>query len=91
MTQRMIDARMKKLEALEAQRKELEARIEAVKADIQDEMGDEELIETPTYIIHWTFTTSSRFDSKTFKAEHGKMYSQYLKETQSRRFSYAAK
>lgn len=91
MTQRMIDARMKKLEALEAQRKELEDQIEAVKTEIQGEMGDDELIETPAYIIRWTFTSSNRFDSKSFKAEHEKMYNQYLKETQSRRFSYAAR
>ena len=38
MTQRMIDARIKKLETLEAQRKELEAQIEAVRSEIQDEM-----------------------------------------------------
>lgn len=91
MTQRMIDARMKKLEALETQRKELDDQIEAVKAEIQGEMGDDELIETPAYIIRWTFTTSNRFDSKSFKAEHEKMYNQYIKETQSRRFSYAAR
>ena len=91
MTQRMIDARMRKLEALEEQRKELESQIEAVKAEIQEEMGDDELIETPGFIIRWTFTSSNRFDSKSFKSEHERMYNQYLKETQSRRFSYAAR
>ncbi len=91
MTQRMIDARMKKLEALEAEKKELEAQIEAVKTEIQGEMGDDETIETPAYIIRWTITKTNRFDSKTFKQEHEKMYNQYLKESQSRRFSYAAR
>ena len=41
------------------------------------------------FLIRWTTVVSSRFDSKTFQKEHAAMYSRYLKQTESRRFSIA--
>ena len=91
MTARAIEMRIKKLSALEEQKKELEKQIEVVKGQIQEEMGEAETLETPAFIIRWTTFITSRFDSKKFKADHEKLFNQYSKETSSRRFSYSAR
>ena len=85
---RQIDNRIKKLQELEAQKKELEALISGLKEDIQADMGDDEIRQTDRFIIRYTTVKTSRFDSKAFKAEHAALYSQYTKETHSRRFTY---
>lgn len=89
MTARAIEMRIKKLSALEEQKKELEKMIETVKSEIQEEMGESEIIETPAFVIRWTTFITNRFDSKKFKEEHGKLFNQYSKESASRRFSYS--
>lgn len=40
--------------------------------------------------VKWTRYTTSRFDSKTFKAEHGAMYEQYVKTDPAQRFQVVA-
>lgn len=91
MTERMIDNRVKKLRGIEAQIKELEKQAEALKNEIKTEMGEAETYETPLFIIRWTNTTSNRFDSTAFKKEHSALYTEYLKQICSRRFTVTAK
>ncbi len=91
MTQRQIDNRVKKLADLEEQKKALEEQISSLKAEIQDEMKETETLETANYIIRWTSVTSERFDSKSFKNEHAELFSKFVKQTESRRFSFVAK
>lgn len=91
MTLRQIDYRIGKLEELEAARAELDKQIDELKTAIQTEMGDAETLETPKFIIRWTAYIRNAFDSKAFKAEHAKLYADYTRSTQSRRFSYAAR
>ena len=70
---------------------EAAAEIEALKDIIKKEMdgrGVEEL-EAGQYIARFTTVLTSRFDTTTFKKEHGEMYKQYTKQTTSRRFSIA--
>ena len=67
MTTRQIENRIKKIEELEAQKKALEEQISSLKAEVQEEMADQESIETAHYLVRWTKLTSERFDSKTFK------------------------
>ncbi|MBS6396489.1 MAG: hypothetical protein KH452_05000 [Clostridiales bacterium] len=91
MTERMLQNRIRKLKELEEQQKELEKQIEELKAEIKDDMeekGVEQQI-AGDYLIRWTMVFSNRFDSKTFQKEHESLYSQYLKQTTSRRFSIA--
>lgn len=91
MTLRQIDYRIGKLEALEAERNELDKQIAELKAAIQDEMGDAETLETPKFIIRWTTYVRNAFDSKAFRTEHAKLYADYTRPTASRRFSYATR
>ena len=53
-------------------------------------MGDSEEMSVEGIKIKWTHSTPSRFDSKTFKAEHGAMYEQYIKTVPARRFQVVA-
>ena len=87
MTERAINYRLNKLMELEAQKKELEKQIEDIKSSIQTEMGQNEVLETPKYLVRYTFVVSTRFDSKTFQKDHPKMYDKYAKESNYRRFS----
>ncbi len=81
-------AALKEWEALAA---EAAAEIESLKDEIKKEMehrGVEEL-EAGQYIARFTTVLSNRFDTTSFKREHGAMYQQYTKQTTSRRFSVA--
>lgn len=91
MTERQMENRMKKLAALEAERSAIEDQISALKDEIVEAMGDAEEIETKSFVVRFKAVISSRFDSKAFKADHEKLYKQYLKMTAYNRFSYATK
>lgn len=90
MTNLQIDNRLKKLAVLEAQAKELEKEIEAIKDDIRGSMADAETLETNHFIVRYTPYITNRFDTKAFKTAHAKLYNDFTKETISRRFTYKA-
>ncbi|MDU7706296.1 MAG: hypothetical protein E7J94_03370 [Clostridium sp.] len=91
MTERMIVNRVRKLKELEAQQKEIEEQIEALKAEIKADMQRKDLEEQKAgdYTVRFTTVISNRFDGKAFKADHSKLYDQYMRATESRRFSIA--
>lgn len=91
MTSKQIDNRARKLEALEAEIKALEDQAEAVKAELKAELEDQgvEEINTGAFVIRWKAIISSRFDSKAMKLELPEIYSKYLKQTSSMRFTIA--
>ena len=91
MTERMIVNRVRKLKELEAQQKEIEEQIEALKAEIKADMQRKDLEEQKAgdYMVRFTTVISNRFDGKAFKADHAKLYDQYMRTTESRRFSIA--
>lgn len=88
MTDRQLDNRIRKLIELEAEKKELEKAIDAIKAGIQESMQDAETRETANFTVRYTFVTTSRFDSKRFKEKHPALYDRFTKQTETRRFSY---
>lgn len=84
-----IDNRIKRLQAIEAKQKELEAQADAIKAEIKAAMeaqGADEL-HTGNFIIRWKDIISSRLDSKALKATFPDIYSQFIKETACKRFT----
>lgn len=91
MTERMITNRIRKLKELEAQQKELEQQIDALKAEIKADMEAKGIEEqrAGNYIVRLTSVLTNKFDSHTFKAEHERLYSQYVKRISSERFSVA--
>ncbi len=76
-----------RLAEIKAQTKELEAEEDTIKARIMSAMAD---AETGTLdgitVCTWKNTSSSRFDSKAFKADNPDLYKQYTNKTAGRRF-----
>lgn len=88
MTNRQYDNRLKKLQALEEQKKAIEAEIKALQDEIKADMGDVEEVDTGKWIVRFTTVISKRFDSAAFKKDHAGLYATYTRPTESRRFSY---
>ncbi len=92
MTNRQLDNRVKKIQALEAQIKELEAQADAlrdeIKADLSDKGEDEH--NTGAFIIRWKEIISNRLDSKALKASLPDVFAMYTTQSSSRRFTVSA-
>ena len=91
MTERQIANRIKKLKELEAQQDILQQQIDVLKAEIQDEMNDSEIMTACEFVVHWCKVVTSRLDTSRIKKELPDIYARYTKETQSRRFSISTK
>ena len=91
MTDRQLENRIRKMQELEAQQKELDAQIAAItdeiKADLESK-GEQEH-KTPNFVIRWKEIISSRIDSKSLKADLPDVYARYCRESASRRFTIA--
>ena len=89
MGERAIENRVKKLKALEEQKKGLEAQISSLQEEIKKDMeakGIEEM-RAGIFIIRFTSVLSSRFDTKWFKAQNGDLYDRYVKQGATRRYT----
>lgn len=84
---RALDNRINKIRELDAQKKELEKTISALKNEIKEDMKSkgEEMHITSNYTIHFKEVVSCTFDSNKFKKEHLDLYSKYQKSTTSTR------
>ena len=92
LTNKQIDNRAKKLEALELQIKALEAQADALKDEIKTELTSRSLeeLQTECFTIRYKFIESARFDTKAFKAEYPAMYNAFTKTAGSYRFTITA-
>lgn len=72
--------------------KELEAEAEALSDQIKAAMIDQgaETIEGDGWRASWKNVESRRFDSKSFKAQHGDLYEAFSKTTTTTRFLISA-
>lgn len=72
--------------------KELEQEAEALTDQIKAAMIDRstETLEGDGWKATWKNVQSSRFDSKSFKADHGDLYTAYSKPTTTTRFLISA-
>lgn len=91
MTERMIENRVKKLQELEAQQKELEAAADAIRAELKADMEEKGLdeLKTKNFILRWKEIISNRLDSKALKAALPDVYGQFCRASTSRRFTIA--
>jgi predicted phage-related endonuclease len=86
---RAVENRVRKLKALEEQKKELERQIGELQEEIKNDMeskGIEEM-QAGIFIIRFTSVLSNRFDTKSFKEKYEELYKQYTKQVSSRRFT----
>lgn len=91
MTERMIENRVKRLQEIEAQQKELETAAEAIRAELKADMEKKGLdeLKTKNFILRWKEIISNRLDSKALKAALPDVYGQFCKASASRRFTIA--
>lgn len=91
MTEKMIENRIKKLQAIEAQQKELDAAAETIRAELKADLEEKGLqeLKTKNFIVRWKEIVSSRLDGKALKAALPDVYSQFCKASTTRRFSVA--
>ena len=91
MTERQIENRVKKLKAIEKQRKDLEAQEKALKEEIKRDMESKclEELKTKNFIIRWKEIISNTLDSKALKATFPDICEQFTKQSASKRFTIA--
>ena len=91
MTNKQLDNRIKKLQNIEAQQKELEKEAEAIRAELKADLeskGEDEH-NTGNFIIRWKEIITSRLDSKALKSALPDVFAMYTRESVSRRFTIA--
>lgn len=91
MTERMLKNRFEKLDAIAAQQKALEVQAEKIRNEIKADMEEKGVDEIHAFgrIARWKEVMSSRLDGKALKAALPEIYSQYCRQTSSRRFTIA--
>lgn len=89
MTKAEMISKVRELKGLQQMADELTAEIESLKDELKAEMTAEgkDEITVDVFTLRYKAVTSSRFDSKAFKATHAELYSQYSKPTTSKRFT----
>ena len=87
-----ILAKVKALKELEALISEAQADAEAIKDELKAVMveRDTEEMDVDVFKIRCKTVKSSRFDTTAFKSTHKELYEQYVKQTESRRFTVSA-
>ena len=87
-----LNATAKELLSVRSMIAELEAEAEALTDRIKAAMVErgEETLQGDGWKATWKNVTSSRFDSKRFKADHADLYSEYSKQTTTTRFCMGA-
>ena len=89
MSERMLLNRIKKYKDLEARKAAIEEQIEALKADLLEDMQEKGLEEqrAGNWVTRWTKVFTNRLDSKALKAELPELAARFTRQTESRRFS----
>ena len=86
-----VEARVKEMRELQRMAEELQAEITTIQDEIKQEMTEQNVDELVAgeYKIRWAEVISKRFDTTAFKNKYQDLYSQYVKESVTRRFSVA--
>lgn len=83
--------KVRSLKELEALISEAQAELESIKDELKAEMINRstEELDVDVFKIRYKTVKSSRFDTTAFKSTHKELYDQYVKQTESRRFTVA--
>jgi len=84
-----LTTKIRELRSLQALIEEAQAEAEAIKDTLKAHMGDTEEIRAGEYKVTWKPVTSARFDTTAFKSTHAELYSQYTRQSTTRRFQVA--
>lgn len=83
----MTRGQILELKAIEARIAELKKQADAIKAEMQAEMGNEEHMTVDEFKVNYTIVISTTLDSKKLKNELPDLWNKYSKEGITRRFS----
>ena len=89
MTAQEMISKVRELKELQQMADELTAEIESLKDELKAEMtaeGKDEMT-IDVFTLRYKAVSTSRFDSKLFKAQHSDLYTAYTKSTTSKRFT----
>lgn len=89
MTNNELLTKVRELKELQQMADELTAEIESLKDELKAEMtaeGKDEMT-VDVFVLRYKSVSTSRFDSKAFKATHAELYNQYSKTSTSKRFT----
>lgn len=91
MTERQIENRISKLNALESQISQLQEQADGIKSELKNDLENKGLdeVKTKNFVIRWKEVISNRLDSKALKKALPDVYSQYCRQSSSRRFTIA--
>ena len=86
-----LTAKVRSLKELEALIAEAQAEAEGIKDELKAEMinRNTEEMTVDVFKIRYKTVKSNRFDTNAFKSTHKELYNQYIKQTESRRFTVA--
>lgn len=89
MNRQELENQIKELKELKLMQEELQAEITAIEDKIKAEMTAQNVNELHAGIfkIRWVEVQSNRFDTTSFKKIYSGLYNQFLKQTNSKRFS----
>ena len=89
MGERVLQNRIRRLQALERQQAEIEAEKERLKEEIRKDMEKKGIdqVKTGNFIVRCKKIISNRFDSKRFRVEHKDLYKSYQKQQETIRFT----
>lgn len=84
-------AKVRSLKELEALISEAQAELDSIKDELKAEMTSRntEELDVDVFKIRYKTVKSNRFDTTAFKSTHKELYDQYVKQTESRRFTVA--
>lgn len=84
-------AKIRNLKELEALISEAQTELDSIKDEIKAEMTNRntEELDVDVFKIRYKTVKSNRFDTTAFKSTHKDLYDQYVKQTESRRFTVA--
>ena len=84
-------AKIRSLKELEALISEAQAELDSIKDELKAEMTNRntEELDVDVFKIRYKIVKSNRFDTTAFKSTHKDLYDQYVKQTESRRFTVA--
>ncbi len=84
-----LTAQLKELKDLRAMRDDLADQITAIEDEIKGAMERNKMtvLETSAGTATYKMIASKRFDTTAFRADHERMYTQYLKDSDYKRFT----
>ncbi len=91
MSTKDLTAKVRSLKELEALIAEAQAEAESIKDELKAELinRNTEEMSVDVFKIRYKTVKSNRFDTTAFKSTHKELYDQYIKQTETRRFTVA--